>query len=75
VLACAGQVYGWLGQVGGSIYPAVLTHVAFNFGLGVAVLCATTEPVEVLGAVLSRPISRVASSIRLDPPAFAVDQA
>ena len=42
VMTCAGQVYGWLRQVSGSVYPAVLTHAAFNFGLGVAVLCVTT---------------------------------
>jgi CAAX protease family protein len=42
VITCAGQVYGWLREVSGSVYPAVLAHVAFNFGLGVAVLCVTT---------------------------------
>jgi membrane protease YdiL (CAAX protease family) len=42
VLACAGQVYGWLRQVSGSVYPAALTHAAFNMGLAFAVLAATT---------------------------------
>lgn len=42
VLTCAGQVYGLLRQISGSIYPAVLTHTAFNIGLGVAVMCTTT---------------------------------
>lgn len=45
VLTCAGQVYGWLRRVSGSIYPAVLTHVAFDMGLTFASLAAlTTHP-------------------------------
>jgi membrane protease YdiL (CAAX protease family) len=42
VMTCAGQIYGWLREVTGSVYPAVLTHAAFNFGLSVAFLCTTT---------------------------------
>jgi membrane protease YdiL (CAAX protease family) len=45
VLTCAGQFYGWLRDVTGSVYPAVLAHAAFNMGLGVAVLgTGTTHP-------------------------------
>jgi len=42
VLTCAGQLYGWLREVSGSVYPAVLTHAAFNMGLGIAVYGTTT---------------------------------
>jgi CAAX protease family protein len=45
VFTCAGQLYGWLRQVTGSVYPAVLTHAAFNMGLGIAVYgTSTTDP-------------------------------
>jgi membrane protease YdiL (CAAX protease family) len=52
VFSCAGQIYGWLRQVSGSVYPAVLTHVAFNTGLAFVVVAATTtrpDAVAVLG--------------------------
>jgi membrane protease YdiL (CAAX protease family) len=52
VFACAGQIYGWLRQISGSVYPAVLTHIAFNMGLGFVVIAvSTTHPdaVAVLG--------------------------
>jgi membrane protease YdiL (CAAX protease family) len=42
-MTCAGQIYGWLREVTGSVYPAVLTHAAFNFGLSVAGLCTITD--------------------------------
>lgn len=35
VLTCAGQLYAWLRQVSGSIYPVVLTHAMFNTGLSI----------------------------------------
>jgi membrane protease YdiL (CAAX protease family) len=45
VLTCAGQIYGWLREVSGSVYPAVLMHAAFNMALGIAVYgTATTNP-------------------------------
>jgi membrane protease YdiL (CAAX protease family) len=43
VMTCAGQIYGWLRESTGSVYPAVVTHAAFNFGLSVAALCTITE--------------------------------
>ena len=51
VITCAGQVYGWLRDVTGSVYPAVLAHVAFNFGLGIAVLCVTTGSPDAVAAL------------------------
>jgi uncharacterized protein len=45
VLTCAGQLYGWLRETTGSVYPAVLTHAAFNTGLSFAAYSAvTTDP-------------------------------
>ncbi len=45
VIACGGQLYGWLRQVTGSVYPAVLTHAAFNTGLAFAAYSVvTTDP-------------------------------
>ena len=45
VMTCAGQFYGWLRQATGSVYPAVLTHYAFNTGLSFAGYIAfTTKP-------------------------------
>ncbi len=45
VLTGAGQVYGRMREVSGSVYPAVLTHSAFNLGLGFAAFCTvTTRP-------------------------------
>jgi membrane protease YdiL (CAAX protease family) len=45
VLTCAGQLYGWVRQATGSVYPAVLMHAAFNSGLGIAAYGAsTTDP-------------------------------
>jgi CAAX protease family protein len=43
VLTAAGQIYGWLREVSGSVYPAVLAHCAFNMGLAYAVLCTTSS--------------------------------
>jgi uncharacterized protein len=51
ILACAGQLYGWLREVSGSVYPAVLTHAAFNFGLGFAVLCVSTGNPDLVAAL------------------------
>ena len=42
VMTCAGQLNGWLRQVSGSVYPAVLAHCAFSMGLAYAVLCTTS---------------------------------
>jgi membrane protease YdiL (CAAX protease family) len=51
VLTCAGQMYGWLRQVTGSIYPAILMHVAFNSGLSIAADGTTTSSPDALAAV------------------------
>jgi uncharacterized protein len=51
VITCAGQLYGWLRQVSGSVYPAVLTHTAFNMGLTVAVFSATTTNPDAVAAL------------------------
>jgi membrane protease YdiL (CAAX protease family) len=51
VMTCAGQVYGWLRQVSGSVYPAVLTHTAFNMGLAVAAVSATTTNPDTVAAL------------------------
>ena len=51
VLTGAGQIYGWLREVSGSVYPAVLTHAVFNFGLGVIVLCTTTANPDAVAAL------------------------
>jgi membrane protease YdiL (CAAX protease family) len=51
VMTCAGQIYGWLRETTGSVYPAVLTHAAFNFGLIVAVLCSTTDSPDAVAAM------------------------
>ena len=42
VMTCAGQIYGWLREATGSVYPAVLTHAAFNFGLSIAAASTIT---------------------------------
>lgn len=52
LLTCAGVVYGRLRELSGSVYPAVLLHTAFNWGLGRAAESATTtapDTVAVLG--------------------------
>jgi membrane protease YdiL (CAAX protease family) len=51
VLTCAGQLYGWLREVTGSVYPAVLVHSAFNTGLTIAVYGTTTTHPDALAAV------------------------
>jgi len=51
VLTCAGQIYGQVRQVSGSVYPAVLTHTAFNMGLSIAVVVATTTDPDAVAAV------------------------
>ena len=51
VMTCAGQLYGWLREVTGSVYPAVVTHAAFNFGLGFAVLCVATDNPDAVAAL------------------------
>ena len=51
VLTCAGQLYGWLRQVTGSIYPAVLMHSAFNTGLSIAVYGTATADPDTVAAV------------------------
>jgi membrane protease YdiL (CAAX protease family) len=43
VATCGGQLYGWLREVTGSVYPAVITHCAFNMGLTVAVYSTVTS--------------------------------
>jgi uncharacterized protein len=42
VMTCAGVIYGWLREASGSVYPAVLTHTAFNVGVSIAVVTSTT---------------------------------
>lgn len=51
VFTCAGQLYGWLRQATGSVYPAVLLHSAFNVGLGIAVYGTSTTNPDALAAV------------------------
>jgi membrane protease YdiL (CAAX protease family) len=51
VLTCSGPVYGRLRQVSGSVYPAVLTHTAFNLGLGIAAYCAATDRPDAVAVV------------------------
>jgi membrane protease YdiL (CAAX protease family) len=51
VMTCAGQLYGWLRQTTGSVYPAALTHAAFNFGLGIAVLSVSTGNPDAVAAL------------------------
>jgi len=51
ILTCAGQLYGWLRQASGSVYPAVLLHAAFNMGLGFAVIAVTTTHPDAVAAL------------------------
>jgi membrane protease YdiL (CAAX protease family) len=45
ILTAAGSLYGWLRDSSGSMWPAVITHAAFNLVLGViADTWTTTEP-------------------------------
>jgi membrane protease YdiL (CAAX protease family) len=45
LLTAAGALYGWLRDSSGSVWPAVITHAAFNLGLGViADTWTTTDP-------------------------------
>lgn len=48
VLTCSGPVYAWVRLASGSIYPAVVLHAAFNWGLGVIdVVVVTRHPAAV----------------------------
>ncbi|MGX6601347.1 CPBP family glutamic-type intramembrane protease [Micromonosporaceae bacterium Da 78-11] len=51
VLTCAGQFYGRLREISGSVYPAVLTHTAFNMGLSIAVHCTVTADPDAVAAL------------------------
>ncbi|SCE83508.1 CAAX protease self-immunity [Micromonospora matsumotoense] len=51
VLTCAGQVYGWLREVSGSVYPVVIMHTAFNMGLTVAVASTATDSPDAVAAL------------------------
>jgi uncharacterized protein len=51
VLTCAGQFYGWLRDSTGSVYPAVLAHVAFNSGLGLVVASTATANPDAVAAL------------------------
>lgn len=45
ILTAAGSLYGWLRDSSDSVWPAVITHAAFNLVLGViADIWTTTEP-------------------------------
>lgn len=51
VLTCAGQLYGWLRDATGSVYPAVLAHAAFNLGLGIVVSSTATANPDMVAAL------------------------
>jgi uncharacterized protein len=51
VYTCAGQLYGWLRQASGSVYPAVLLHAAFNMGLGFVVIAVTATHPDAVAAL------------------------
>lgn len=51
VLTCAGVVYGRLRELSGSVYPAVLLHMAFNFGLGLAEDNVTTTAADMVAQI------------------------
>jgi uncharacterized protein len=42
VLTCAGQLYGWIREISGSVYPVVIMHTSFNMGLTIAVIATAT---------------------------------
>ncbi|GAA0900380.1 CPBP family intramembrane glutamic endopeptidase [Virgisporangium aurantiacum] len=51
VFTCAGQLYGWIREVSGSVYPAVILHTAFNMGLTIAVIGTATNSPDTVAAV------------------------
>jgi membrane protease YdiL (CAAX protease family) len=51
VLTGAGQLYGWIREISGSVYPAVIMHTAFNMGLTIAVASTATNHPDAVAAV------------------------
>ena len=51
VLTTAGALYGWLRDVSGSIWPAVVTHGAFNFVLNIAVDTRPTNDLDTVALI------------------------